>query len=215
MPTDRQSDVRPERLYQYRPYKEGFPPNVEHEVGSWTWSLESYRISARRRFYLLVNNYKEGREYRIVSVNYLEEFFILDLREQFRLIKAYLQEQGITAYTISELTTDGPKYNRPTNCLHRHFIIDSPKPERYIRRAFNGACQHAGLQRKVDYRVSIEPPILNKGDFMGAVGQRTLRFFKGFFNILPISLRLSLHFLFKPTKKATFLTAHATVLPLL
>ena len=113
---------------------------------SWTNSFSSYKKKARKEYNLLLMNPRRI-EHEIV-INYWEEFYIQDIIDQFKRIKQYLQEQGIVAYSVAEISRDSSK-TRPVNRIHYHFIVTSDAPgilsENLLREVFKGACRHAGL----------------------------------------------------------------------
>ena len=132
---------RPEILYQSNP-SEGYPECWP----SWTASLQSYQKAARKEYTLMLMNPRRP-EHEIV-ISYQEEFFVQDIVDKFKLIKEYLQQQGIIAYSVTEITRDKSK-TRAVNRIHYHFLVTrddtSILSENLLRKVFKGACRYSGL----------------------------------------------------------------------
>jgi hypothetical protein len=150
------TEHEPKILYQFPPFNTGFPFK-DKETRSWTYSLDTYQKSACKEFFLLKDNYKAGKVYRVVCVNYQKEFFIQEIQAKFKLIKEHLRKQGVVAYTVVEITKD--ICHNPVNRIHYHFLIQSQESKDRLSERFNEACLYAGLQPKTEYLLRVYDPI--------------------------------------------------------
>jgi hypothetical protein len=136
----------PEILYQIYSIK----CNPDKKPAKWrksfTYTLESYQRKAWEQYNLVLMNLRRP-EHEII-VNYLEEFYIEEIQDKFRLIKEYLQKQQIIAFSVVEITRDKSKI-WPINQIHYHFLITSNNAgsisENLLREVFKEACRYAGL----------------------------------------------------------------------
>ena len=145
----------PEILYQSNPKE--YSPDMYKEAKSYTLSLESYQKAAWKEYSRVIDNPRRT-EHEIV-INYRNEFSIQEIKDQFKLMRKYLQEQGIIAFSVAEISRNKYKTG-PVNHLHRHFLVDSDSldlSEKLLRDIFKGACRYAGLQPD-------EPNILDSPD---------------------------------------------------
>ena len=140
--------LTPELLYQSHSYPENTFYLVPHRQ-SWTSSMATYQNAARREYHLLLSNCREANHE--IVIGYQREYFIQELIDQFVLIKEHLTNEGIIAYCVAEITTDG--FNNPVNRIHYHFLIDYPGFKHRLKRIFINACRYAGLQLGSDCKI--------------------------------------------------------------
>ena len=92
-------------------------------------------------YHLLMAGHRRARHE--IGINFLKRFTISEIKDKFKLIREYLVEYEITAFSIVEISRDG--YGNPVNRVHYHFLIDSDLSKRQLRETFKSACRHAGL----------------------------------------------------------------------
>jgi len=127
--------------YQDKPYKKsGY---AKHKVYSWTDSKESYQNRAKNERTLLWWNERKATKAIVVSL--LTELSIDDIRHRRTKIFRYLNEHGIEAYVIVELTRKRPRTGKPTKRVHFHILTDDPRNENELRDLFNEACERSNL----------------------------------------------------------------------
>jgi hypothetical protein len=97
----------------------------------------------------LLENHREANHE--IVIGYRKEFFIKDILKQFSLIKERLEQEGIIAYHIVEITRDD--FGKPVNRIHYHFLVDSHYSKNRLKRIFKGACRYARLEIGKDCRV--------------------------------------------------------------
>jgi hypothetical protein len=73
-----------------------------------------------------------------------------------------LEQEGIIAYYVAEITRDG--YGKPINQIHYHFLIDYHFSKHRLIRIFKDACRYAGLELGKDCRV-LHYPIPDSKEF--------------------------------------------------
>lgn len=116
---------------------------------SWTDSRETNQNSAKREYELLLANPREANH--LVTVKYLREFSVQEIRATWKRLKDVLKQRGIIAFAVIEVTTrrqffsDGSFKDYPVNRVHHHILVDSDLAERQLRDIFNRACLDAGL----------------------------------------------------------------------
>jgi len=133
--------LQPEILYQSTPRRYNTYHTVAHRR-NWTNSRETYQRAAGREYQILLTNHRQANHE--IVIGYLREYFIQDLLDQFSMIKEYLRNEGIIAYYTVEITENG--FNKPTNRIHYHFLIDYHYSKRRLVNTFKEACRYAGLQ---------------------------------------------------------------------
>ena len=148
----------PELLFQIKPRPDS--STFYKYTRSWKHSIESYQRAARREYHLLLANHRQANHE--IIINYLNEFFVAILLEQFSRIKEYLKQHAITAYHVAEITTDG--FGHPVNRIHYHFLVDWHDSEHRLKTIFKDACQHAGLKLGTDFRI-VHCPIHDRQTF--------------------------------------------------
>ena len=135
-------------LYQHPPRRR----NTFHHVPwkrNWTYCMETYQHAAKREYELLLANYRQANH--LVTVKYFRKFTNLQIILLWSKLKTLLQQQGIIAYVVVEITTrrhifpDGGYRDYPIKKIHYHFLIDSDLSEPQLRVIFNRACLDAGL----------------------------------------------------------------------
>jgi len=145
---------RPEILFQSCPLdKDPVGINPLHKK-SWTRSHPAYQYTAGLEYPLVRDNPRRPRHE--IIINYLEEFFIQDILEKFRWIKERLEEHGVVAYSVVEITRDDYK-KHPVNWLHYHFLVDSHLSKGPLVEVFKEACIHAGHKLDETCRVHHRP----------------------------------------------------------
>ena len=122
--------------------------------------METYQHAAKREYELLLANYRQANH--LITVKYFRKFTNLQIIPLWSKLKTLLQQQGITAYVVIEITTrrhifpDGGYRDYPIKKIHYHFLIDSELSEPQLRVIFNRACLDAGLAKdafEVQYEV--------------------------------------------------------------
>jgi hypothetical protein len=137
--------MNPELLYQPKPHK----GDDKDWKRSWTHSEIRYQNAARREYHLLLENHRQANHE--IVIGYLKKFFIKDILKQFSVIKDWLQQNGIIAYYVVEITRD--RFGKSVNRIHYHFLIEYYHSIRSLKRIFKEACRYAGLTVGIDCRV--------------------------------------------------------------
>ena len=129
--------------FQDRPYKKsGY---VEHPVRSWSDSKESYQNRAKSERTLLWWNDRKATK--VIVLSLLTISSIEDIRQRRTKIFRYLNEHGIEAYVVVEITRTRPRTGKPTRRVHFHILTDDPRSENELRALFNEACERSSLFR--------------------------------------------------------------------
>jgi len=127
--------------YQDSPYKKsGY---IEHKVYSWSDSKESYQNKAGRERTLLWWNNRTATK--VIVLSLLTELSIDDIRHRRTKIFRYLNEHGIEAYVIVEITRARPKTGKPTRRVNFHILTDDLRSKKELRALFNEACERSSL----------------------------------------------------------------------
>jgi hypothetical protein len=139
-----------DRLFQYPGRRGNTLDSIGHRR-SWTDSRATYQNAARREYYLLLANPRQANH--LVTVKYLREFSAQEIRARWSAVKTSLQQQGIIAFAVIEITTrphvlqDESLWYYPINRVHYHCLVDSVLSVRRLRDIFKHACFDAGLTK--------------------------------------------------------------------